>query len=74
MPSEYVALTLSFEQEQDVWVGTCLELGTSTFADTLDDCRSELEELVTEHLNALEENGTRASFFEQWRLAPQPLS
>lgn len=66
MASKYVTLTLSFEQEGDVWVGDCLELGTSTYADTLDACEDELRELVVEHLNVLEEIGERAAFFEEW--------
>ena len=64
--SKYVTLTLSFEQEGDVWVGDCLELGTSTYADTLEACEGELRELVVEHLNVLEEIGERPAFFEEW--------
>ena len=61
----YVTLTLKFEQEQDVWVGLCLELGTSTFADTLEECHSALDALVSDHLNALEELGEREKFFAE---------
>lgn len=61
----YVTLTFKFEQEQDVWVGLCLELGTSTFADSMEDCQSALAELVSDHLNALEEFGERESFFAE---------
>ena len=50
----YVTLTFSFEQEGIEWVGTCLELGTSTFADTLEECQVALEDLVTDHLDVLE--------------------
>ena len=64
--SGYVTLTLSFEQEGSEWVGVCLELGTSTFADTLEKCQEELQELVTDHLNVLEELGERERFFEEW--------
>ena len=64
--SGYVTLTLSFEQEGSDWVGTCPELGTSTFADTLAECQAELEELVTEHLDVLDEVGERERFFEEW--------
>ena len=64
--SGYVTLTLSFEQEGSEWVGTCLELGTSTFADTLEECQVELEELVTDHLDVLEEVCERERFFEEW--------
>ena len=66
MASKYVALTLSFEREGDVWVGVCLELGTSTFADTLEECQSELQEFVEENLNLLEEVGERDRFFKKW--------
>lgn len=66
IPSGYVTLTLSFEQEESEWVGTCLELGTSTFADTLEKCQAELQELVSDHLDVLEETGERERFFEEW--------
>ena len=71
MSQAYVLLTLKYDQEKDdrgrdIWVGVCVELGTSTFAKTLDTCRSRLEEMVTDHLNVLEEVGERARFFEEW--------
>ena len=62
----YATLTFSFEKEGEVWVGVCLELGTSTFADTFERCQSELEELVTDHLEVLEDIGERERFFEEW--------
>ena len=65
----YVTLTLSFEQEGSEWVGVCLELGTSTFADTLEECQEELQELVTDHLSVLEEIGERERFFKEWGIA-----
>lgn len=62
----YAFLTLRFEREGNKWVGTCLELGTSTFHRTLTRCEEELRELVVEHLNALEEAGERERFFQKW--------
>ena len=62
----YVTLTFSFEKEGEDWVGVCLELGTSTFADTVEECQSELEELVADHLEVLEDIGERERFFEEW--------
>jgi hypothetical protein len=62
----YVFLTLRFEREGNKWVGTCEELGTSTFHRTLKRCEEELRELVVEHLNALEEAGEREKFFQKW--------
>ena len=60
----YVALTLQFEREDDQWVGTCIELGTSTFAHSLEQVQEELHELVGLHLNGLETVGERERFFE----------
>ena len=71
MASKYVALTLSFKREGDVWVGVCLELGTSTFSDTLEECQSELQEFVEENLNLLEEVGERDRFFKKWGITVQ---
>ena len=65
-PVGYVILTLIFEREGHKWVGTCEELGTSTYARTLKQCQRELEELVSEHLNLLEEEGEREKFFARW--------
>ena len=50
----YAMLTLVFEREGYKWVGTCEELGTSTYARTLKQCQRELDDLVTEHLNLLD--------------------
>lgn len=66
MAAKYVDLSLSFEREGGVWVGSCLELGTSTFDDTLDACQEGLRELAVEHLDVLEEVGERAAFFKEW--------
>ena len=62
----YVTLTLRFEREGGCWVGVCLELGTSTFADSLRECHIALEELVVTDLNVLEETGERKRFFDEW--------
>ncbi len=52
-----IVLTFEFSQELDRWVGLCLELGTSTFADTLDQIRLELQEAVELQLNEVERLG-----------------
>ena len=62
----YVVLTQSFEREGNKWVGTCVELGTSTYARSLDQCQQELKVLCEEHLNLLEQAGERKRFFEKW--------
>ena len=65
-PVGYVILTLIYEREGYKWVGTCEELGTSTYARTLKQCQRDLKDLVTEHLDLLEEEGERERFFEKW--------
>jgi len=57
-----IGLTADFVQEGDQWVGTVLELGISTDADTLDAVRDELAELVVLHLNEVE----RLGFLEEY--------
>ena len=69
----HVVLTLIFEREGLKWVGTCEELGTSTYARTLKQCRRELEDLVADHLNLLEEEDERERFFEKWGIEVHPL-
>ena len=63
--SGYVHLTLRFHIEGMDWVGVCVELGTSTSAQTLEECRYELEELATDHIEVLEEIGERERFFTE---------
>jgi predicted RNase H-like HicB family nuclease len=70
---EYLLLTFSFEKEDDQWTACCEELGTATFADTLDQARTELEELVDLHLNALEEVGERERFFKEHGIKPHKI-
>lgn len=61
----YVILTLQFEREDGVWVGTCIELETSTSADSLDEVQEQLHDLVTLHLNTLEDIGEHKRFFAE---------
>ena len=49
-----VTLTCTYTQEGDQWVGICDELGTSTFADALEQARIELQEAVQLQLNEVE--------------------
>jgi hypothetical protein len=62
-PQGFVVLTLRFRSERGRWTGECLELGTATYGRTLKQVHDELIELVTLHLNSLEEVGEREHFF-----------
>lgn len=61
----YVELTLQFEREGRMWVGTCRELGTSTYSESFDQVQNDLCKLVEEHLDLLGEAGERERFFEK---------
>lgn len=51
------ALTVSVWLEGEIWIAECLELGTSTYASTLEDVRKELSEAVTLQLREMESLG-----------------
>ncbi len=59
-PDYFVNLTLEFVQEEGIWCGHCVELGTPAFASTREQTRQELLDATilqlsgTEHLNELE--------------------
>lgn len=66
MPAEgFVILTMAFRQDGRRWTGECLELGTATYARTLNQVSDELHELVTLHLNALDDIGECDRFFQE---------
>jgi len=64
-----IVLTLVFEQEGDVWTGQCKELGTAAFGDTIEEARDILSNLVTLHLNSLEELGQCEEFLKERNVA-----
>ncbi len=61
----YVALTCQYHKEGKRWVGVCRELGTSTYNRSLSELQKQLAELITLHLNCLEELGERERFFRE---------
>lgn len=61
----YVIFTLEFRQDGKRWLGGCRELGTATYGRTLKQVHDELIELVTLHLNTLDDVGERERFFKE---------
>ena len=64
-PAVRVILHYQFTREGNKWVGTCLELGTSTYARSKRKTEEALYELVLEHLNLLEESGERPTILRR---------
>jgi hypothetical protein len=68
-----IVLTAEFEQHDDKWVGTVLELGVSTCADTLEDVRNEIAEAVSLQLNEVERLGFMDEYLEEHGVHQIPL-
>ena len=67
--TETVVLTLQVWQEDDYWAGECVELGTATDGPSADAVIEELQELVTIHLNGLDDIGERERVFRERGIA-----
>lgn len=65
-PVASVILNFEFHKWRNKWVGTCTELGTSTYARSKAKTEVALKALVLENLNLLEEAGERSRFFDEW--------
>jgi len=67
-PVGFVLLTLRFRKTGDHWDAYCEELGTATFARTLEAAKEKIIEAVCLHLNTLEEVGERERFFKEHKI------
>lgn len=68
-----VGLTMRYELDDDLWVGVCEELGTSTYDPELETVMNELGELVLHELNALEADGEREGVFGRYGIETLPV-
>ncbi len=62
---EGILLSLQFKQEGGKWLAECLELGTATYAETLEEAQRELLEAVSLHLNQVEQMGIIDEFLRE---------
>jgi len=60
-----VILHAHYWRNQNQWLGECVELGTTTFADTFEDVQRELKDMIVLHLDTLESVGERDNFFKE---------
>ena len=68
-----ILLTFDLRREGDVWLGTCLELGTSTYADTLDGLREEMFDAVSLQLNEVQRLGFSSEYLREQGVAVLPI-
>ena len=71
----FIQFTFEYTEEDNQWVGVCLEIGTSAYADTLDEARQELGDAVVLQLGEAERLGFVSQFLSDNHvtlLEPQP--
>lgn len=74
-PPEWEAMTLtfSFELEDGTWVGTCLELGASAFAEHFDEAYRDLVDAVLMHVNEAEDEGYIDAYLRERNVRTGPV-
>ena len=72
-PLKLILLNIDIKQADDVWVGTCLELGTSTFADSVEELHGEIADAVLLQLNEVEELGFMKDYLREHGVAIMQL-
>ncbi len=65
MASGYILLTLRAYAEGKQWVSECLELGTTSCGDTIEEALKNVKDATMLYLQTVEANGTRDSIFRE---------
>ena len=73
IPESILVLTLDLDQRDGVWTGTCIELGTSTYADTLEGLRKELGDAILLQLNEIDRLGFMEEYLREHGATETPL-
>ena len=74
IPDYSISLTCTYGEEGDQWVGVCTELGTSAFAETLEQTRTELQEALQLQLNEVERLADVRDYLTENEIPVVPLS
>ena len=69
----FMPLTMEYVFQEGKWVGTCLEIGTSGFADELDEMKSRLFEAVDLQLSEVERLGFLEEFLQDHSVSAYPI-
>lgn len=65
MASGYVLLTLRVYPEGRQWVSECLELGTTSCGDTIEEALKNIRDATLLYLQSIEANATRERIFNE---------
>jgi hypothetical protein len=74
VPDFAAPLTFEYVKEEGQWVGFCLELGTSTFADSLEELRKELADSVSLQLDEMERLGYIQPYLREQGIHLTPIA
>ena len=69
-----IKLTFAYHEEEGQWVGVCDELGTSAFADTMEQMKTELRDAVELQLNEMERIADIHDYLAHNQVAIQPVN
>ena len=69
-----IELTLLYYFESEQWVGVCDEMGTSAFADTMEQMKTELRDAVELQLNEMERIADIQDYLAHNQIAIQPVN
>ncbi len=75
----YVVLTFRLYPEGPQWVSECVELGTASCGDTIEEALANIQDATVLYFNTIEENGSRGRVFRDrgvrvMRGEPPPLA
>ncbi len=72
-PDYFIPLTMEYVFQEGKWVGTCLEIGASSFADELGEMKSRLFEAVDLQLSEVERLGFLEDFLRDHSVSTYPI-
>ena len=72
-PDYFMPLTMEYVIQEGKWVGICLEIGASHFADDLNEMKSRLFEAVDLQLSEVERLGFRDEFLQDHSVVAYPI-
>ena len=72
-PDYFMPLTMEYVFQEGKRVGSCLEIGTSGFADELDEMKSRLFEAVDLQLSEVERLGFLEEFLQDHSVSAYPI-
>ena len=74
LPSEAILLTIDFKEHSGQWLAECLELGTTTYADSLEEVRREIRDNITLQLGSVEDLGFMDGYLRERNVSLIPLA